>query len=1590
MIRILKANRNRFIAVFIALSVFCTCVFPSLNVLATDSVIAHLKASESNGNGHFGSNNPEAFVLSDKADIKSEDISFNMKLISDKENTRFRFVTKYVDDTNWGYIAYDGKSNWFIEYKLGDNSKWETLIGLPEVNKEDNIKVTLSHEEDGLKVSINNETSGESGAVTVTNVDFLSLKEKAGRIGFGAANYEKEITDINFSDVVVGDKICTDYSNWTLYNSNIQGQIWEPDISNNENPDSSEEPIDTTTVSEKGQKWVTLIGGANNSGGHEYSNADIAAPILYLNNSKVMEEAGNISLKVKPSENWGVFYSYKDDDNWLYVGYDSSSKWYYQYEIDGKGSYPNISGLPTPVEGEELQLSIALDREKLTVRVNEKTVNITNQDLINLSEKNAGKGKFGVKTNGATSISFAEVLYNNINCMEDEWGFAAEREGQVVKEEYTKLVPVLGVVKNSKDEVIEGATVRIGANSTKTNEKGEYSYDGLEIKEYSMSITKPGYEAYSEVINVEDKTNKIDVTLNEKAAIDLSKYDTIESDDMKVYIGKDFPVVARYQILENGKELENQIFRGNETQLKTIAINGKVIEPTVKVEETTTNSRIYKMDIEDKESSLDLEMKVKISVNENDLAWEIIEINKEEGCSKIATIDVPGLNLLTIDSVEEGANFAGAQASTTTTVSGDSFIDFGDSFIPSESNGYLYAFLTNGKLSAGLYSNSEAEGDKRIIRNNGADTISLTSAPWYYELGDKNAQSKAENYEDYPISELPVVKVAIASDENKDGDIDWNDGALAFRDIMNIPYGSEVIKDMVNYRIVMNFASMAPNPFLTTADNIKKVYLATDGLPQSVMLKGYGNEGHDSANSEYADIAEREGGVEDFQDLIKIAHDYNTEIGIHINAQEIYPEAASFNESMLQKPITNGWGWLDQSKVIDKLWDLSSQARWKRLVQLYDRINGTNFFTLDWPEAVKDSQGEVLATREEILKDAESRKDNMDFIYLDVWYQDAWETRQIADEINSLGWRFTTEFSGQGEYDSTWQHWSTDAVYGGKTSKGFNSDIIRFIRNDQRDSQVLNYPEFGGTADNPLLGGYRLYGFEGWQGNKDFNEYIKQTFNENLPTKFLQHYYVIDWENYEEGESPVGNHEKQITLKNDDGDIVVVTRNEEQRNDTNIERIITLNDKVVLNDVKYLLPWTDEDGSEKLYHWNLDGGKSEWDLPEGWTNLESIVMYELSDQGRVNEVTIPVNNGQIILEAKEVTAYVLVKNAEIKELKNNFGEYNYVVDPGFNSYAAGEKLSEDVWAGDIDNEAVVVEKANTGDQRLAFNNPSEDVSVSTTISGLTKGEHYVAEVYVENNSNAKASIEVDAGDKIVSNYVEASILNNYVQCDPKNGSKMQRMQVSFVAESDTATIKLSRAAGEGSSYIDDIRIVEKELNNFQEDGSFKQDFETVVQGLYPFVLGPAQGISDPVTHLSQKNEPFTQAGWQNRVIDDVIDGNWSLKHHGANTGIIYQTLPQNFRFEAGKVYNVEFDYQSGPDKAYAMVIGDGANYSKPIEEEYLEAAQGETKHVKMQVVGSETGQTWIGLYEDKDKAGSGSMGETDFVLDNLVITEVEN
>ncbi|GEM_PF-6095936 len=159
---------------------------------------------------------------------------------------------------------------------------------------------------------------------------------------------------------------------------------------------------------------------------------------------------------------------------------------------------------------------------------------------------------------------------------------------------------------------------------------------------------------------------------------------------------------------------------------------------------------------------------------------------------------------------------------------------------------------------------------------------------------------------------------------------------------MHNPYKGEEVPDLVAYRIAMNFGGQAQNPFLTTLDNVKRVALHTDGLGQSVLLKGYGNEGHDSGHPDYADIGKRIGGVEDMNTLMTKGAEYGAKFGIHVNAGEMYPEAKAFNDDLVRRDsagnLRYGWNWIDQGIGIDSVYDLGTGSRKERFNALEDEF----------------------------------------------------------------------------------------------------------------------------------------------------------------------------------------------------------------------------------------------------------------------------------------------------------------------------------------------------------------------------------------------------------------------------------------------------------------------------------------------------------------------------------------------------------------------------------------------------------------------------------------------------------------------------
>ena len=1140
------------------------------------------------------------------------------------------------------------------------------------------------------------------------------------------------------------------------------------------------------------------------------------------------------------------------------------------------------------------------------------------------------------------------------------------------------------------------------------------------LKNEKKILLKAGtYGTEKTVVNIktdnQDGVQTTEATAEKEtgAVVDDSKvtYDTIQSKVLKAVIDQAFPRVKEYTL--NGHTLPGQV-----QQLKKILVNNHEITPEVTYKKINDTTAEYLMKLRDEKNFINSDMTVRLQVVDNQLHFDVTKIvnhNQVTPGQKIdderkllSSINFLGNSLVSVSSDQAGAKFDGATMSNNTHISGDDHIAVTNP-MKDLAKGYMYGFVSTDKLAAGVWSNSQnsyggGSNDwtrltafKQTVGN--TNYVGIQSSEWQWEKAYKGIV-----FPEY-TKELPSAKVVITEDANADKKVDWQDGAIAYRSIMNNPQGWEKVKDITAYRIAMNFGSQAQNPFLMTLDGIKKINLHTDGLGQGVLLKGYGSEGHDSGHLNYADIGKRIGGVEDFKALIEKAKKYGAHLGIHVNASETYPESKYFNENILRKnsdgSYSYGWNWLDQGINIDAAYDLAHGrlARWEEL---------------------KNKLGEGL-----------------DFIYVDVWGNGqsgdngAWATHVLAKEINKQGWRFAIEWGHGGEYDSTFQHWAADLTYGGYTNKGINSAITRFIRNHQKDSWVGDYRSYGGAANYPLLGGYSMKDFEGWQGRSDYNGYVTNLFAHDVMTKYFQHFTVSKWENgtpvtmSDNGSTYKWTPEMRVELVDADNNKVVVTRKSNDINSPQYrERTVTLNGRVIQDGSAYLTPWNwDANGKklpadkEKMYYFNTQAGATTWTLPSDWTKSK-VYLYKLTDQGKIEEQEVAVKDGKITLDLTANQPYVLYRSKQTNP-EMSWSEGMHIYDQGFNSGT----LKHWTISGDASKAEIV--KSQGANEMLRIQGNKSKVSLTQKLTGLKPNTKYAVYVGVDNRSNAKASITVNTGEKEVTSYTNKSLALNYVKAYAHNTrrdnatvddtSYFQNMYAFFTTGSDVSnvTLTLSREAGDEATYFDEIRTFENNSSMYGDNhdtakGTFKQDFENVAQGIFPFVIGGIEGVEDNRTHLSEKHDPYTQRDWNGKKVDDVIEGNWSLKTNGlvSRRNLVYQTIPQNFRFEAGKTYRVTFEYEAGSDNTYAFVVGKGefqsgrrGNQASNLEMHELPNTWTDSKKAKkvtFLVTGAETGDTWVGIYSTGnasntrgDSGGNANFrGYNDFIMDKLQIEEV--
>lgn len=1355
--------------------------------------------------------------------------------------------------------------------------------------------------------------------------------------------------------------------------------------------------------------WLNLKSGAQND-----NTPNSGKQLMVVNPNKFdFTKAGYFSFTMKSnnantsqdnSDRFGVYLGYNTAKNGMFIGYDNQG-WFWQKYKDGNGAYFTGGRTAAPKDNAEVNVRIEWTADqKMTLKLNDQAV-FTNEEFGSIKDVLGTQIAFKC-TSWSGHVS--DVLIKDIH-------YTGQKEAATYA--------VTGTVTDADNKVLEGATVKVGDKTATTDKSGAYSLE-LAAGTYDMTVAKTGYQTATKSVTVADEDLKVETVKLEKVA--EVETEVLSTDYMDVHVAKNFPSVVRYEMKKG--DLKGKTFYGQTSEINTIRINGTDIKLSKDDVKATfkDNKATYELTVKSGDT-IDAVLTAELVAKDDTVSFEITKVKNNLDETKIVdkrhvyaiqSIEIPNHSLISVNSTQENANLKGALMSSNTTISGDEYHEITANTELSQD--YMYAFISNSEMSAGLWSNSENEGSAKAVGVSGGShntrvmatteekdgyvSLGLGSTKWYWHREEQDSKGTWHLVDE---TDTPQAKVTIAGNVNGDEEIDWQDGAVAFRDIMHNPYKSEEVPELVAYRIAMNFGGQAQNPFLTTLDNVKRVSMHTDGLGQSVLLKGYGNEGHDSGHPDYADIGERIGGAEDMNTLMTKGAEYGAKFGIHVNAGEMYPEAKAFSEDLVRRDANGnlryGWNWIDQGIGIDSVYDLGMGLREKRFDELEEKVG-----------------------------------QNLDFVYVDIWgnktggSDDSWQTRKLSKEINDNGWRMATEWGSANEYDSTFQHWATDLTYGGYKLKGENSEVMRFLRNHQKDSWVGDYPSYGGAAMAPLLGGYNMKDFEGWQGRNDYDAYIKNLYTHDLTTKFIQHYEITDWEDSEnsftkndpDGKAYTWTPEMKITLKDGDDTLVLERGSDNPDEAAYRDRTMTLNGKVIATGAvargdngeggteKYLLPWIwdSETGDEvdakdeKLYHWNTKGGSSEWELPDSWSGLKDVKVYKLTDLGKTDEKTVKVVDGKITLEADAETPYVVCKGDEAN-LEITWSEGMHIVDAGFNSG------NFDAWKQDGEGKAEIA--------KSQYSNPmmklSGKVSMTQELTDLEAGKQYAVLVGVDNRSDAKASMTVKAGDKVLAtNYTTRSIAKNYVKAYTHSNSSatvdgssyFQNMYVFFTApESGKVTLTLSKAAGEGDTYFDDVRIVENDSKNIttNEKGEvvkFEQDFEKSVQGLYPFVVAGIEGVEDNRIHLSELHAPYTQVGWDVKKMDDVLDGKWSVKINGLTqrSTLAYQTIPQNFRFEPGVTYKVSFDYQAGTDGIYAAAVGIG-EYNGNVQLEELPMAMGKDAdgHYTTQITGDSTGQTWFGIYST-DKAAdlqgtSGSAanfgGYQELVLDNLVIERVD-
>ncbi|MEA1264904.1 endo-alpha-N-acetylgalactosaminidase family protein [Microbacterium sp. STF-2] len=991
-------------------------------------------------------------------------------------------------------------------------------------------------------------------------------------------------------------------------------------------------------------------------------------------------------------------------------------------------------------------------------------------------------------------------------------------------------------------------------------------------------------------------------------------------------VSTEFPRIAEYRVGDDS-------ITGQRTSAKTWSVNG-----TSYPSETTSTSSATGVDYVSKLTGIDVTVRSSIRVAKNGTVG--FEVTAVEGSATVTTLGVPDNAFLSASAADGGATLDRTVISPDSTKNADEHIAVNASTATGQ-KGAAFAFLGNGALVGSVITNATTQASGGTASWNTRLTTRVTEASGRTaEIGSSAWLVHPTTAVDSRVTTyaLPQVTVLLAADRNGDATVDWQDAAIRYREVDTPRLGADRVAERVVSRIPFNFASSATNYFDLVLDNTKRIANQTDGLGQWVLNKGYGSEGHDSANTDYGgNYNERAGGLDDLNTLVDEGAKLNADMSVHVNATEIYPQANAFDPAILDggAPYKKGWAWLDQSYYINQQADLGTGRVLDRFQQLRDEVPG------------------------------------LSGVYIDVYYSNGWVAEELADELNGMDLEVATEWGDKFVDNTVWSHWPNDLAYGGKDNKGINSTMVRFIQNGQAD--IWN--------DDALLGQQRLIDAEGWQGNRNWDGFMGNIWTQSLPTKFLQHFDLLT---YEAGAEATLTDDVAVRM---DGSTRVVTMD---------GATVLRGDSYLLP--WQSLESNEQAGSpvdaDKMYFYSASGGEKTFGLTDAFRGNTAFDVFELGDQGRVKVGTVNATGGELTLTGDKGTAYVVVPQGGAQRAAVDYHDAG-LDDPGFNSG------SLDVWnpRGEVTIERTDQGTAKTesrGDNIAVLGAAAS--SITQTVTGLKPGERYSfsAQVQIEPTATRDVTVAVDTGNGVVPATWNLSPTENRMVSDSKAGLGYQRGSVSFLAPaSGQVDVSVSAVAGEPKVRVDNARIMRDTTSPRSEGTVYSNDFEGNQAGWGPFVFaGDPGGIR---TSISRRNEPYTTSEWRNTAIpfdsgalaglavDSTLSGDHSLMSHSEYSGLIYRTDPTLVPLQAGHSYRIGFDYQAGASGAYRWLTGTdsvagGKVTSTTLSRTGITQAL-ETAQFSQDVVVGCGDYTWVGL----ERVGG---PEVDFVLDDFTVTDL--